>query len=134
MATYGGAPYGGSAYAGAFSSITGTLGLLYNTILDPAQLPIAGVNITARLMPTAGFRLTVPFAEVARTVNTISSATGYWELPLESYLNITPANTWYEITEEIAQVDGGRRVWTVRVTANQIVSVSAAKITPTEEV
>lgn len=133
MATYGGAPYGGSAYAGAFSAVTGTLGLLYNTILDPAQLPIAGVAVTASLKPTAGFRLTPPLAEVARTVNTVSSATGYWELPLESWLNITPANTWYEIVEEIPQADGGRRVWTVRVTANQILSVSAARITPTEE-
>lgn len=130
MATYGGAPYGGSAYGGAFSAVTGTLGLLYNTILDPAQLPIAGVNVTARLMPTAGFRLTAPLSEVARTVNVISNSVGYWELPLESYLNITPANTYYEIVEEIPITDGGRRVWTVRVTANQIVSVSAARITP----
>lgn len=131
MATYGGAPYGGSAYGGAFSAVTGTLGLLYNTILDPAQLPITGVNVTATLKPTAGFRLSVPLAEVARTVNTISNSVGYWELPLESYLNITPANTYYEIVEEIPQADGGRRVWTCRVTANQIVSVSAARITPT---
>lgn len=131
MATYGGAPYGGSAYAGAFSAVTGTLGLLFNTILDPAQLPVVGVKITAQLMPTAGFRLSVPLSEVARTVNTISNSVGYWELPLESYLNITPANTYYRIIEEIPQVDGGRRVWTVRVTANQIVSVSAARVTPT---
>lgn len=130
MATYGGAPYGGVAYAGAFSPITGTLGLLYNTILDPAQIPIPNVTVTATLKPTAGFRLSLPLAEVSRTVTTQSSLTGYWELPLESYLNITPANTWYEIVEEIPQVDGGRRVWTVRVVANQIVSVSAARITP----
>jgi hypothetical protein len=130
MATYGGAPYGGAAYAGAFSSVTGTLGLLYNTILDPAQLPIIGVKITATLKPTAGFRLTSPLSEVARSVNTISSATGYWELPLESYLNITPANTYYEIREEILPADGGIRVWTCRVTANQTISVSAARITP----
>lgn len=130
MATYGGAPYGGASYSGAFSAVTGTLGLLYNTILDPAQLPIAGVLVTARLMPTAGFRLSVPLAEVARTVTTLSSAVGYWELPLESYLNITPSLTYYEIVEEIPQADGGRRVWTVRVTANQIISVSAARITP----
>lgn len=131
MATYGGAPYGGAAYAGAFSSVTGTLGLLYNTILDPAQLPITGISVYAKLMPTAGFRLSVPLSEVARQVNTVSNSVGYWELPLESYLNITPSNTYYEIVEEIPQVDGGRRVWTVRVTANQIVSVSAARITPT---
>lgn len=130
IATYGGAPYGGVGYGGAFSALTGTLGLLFNTILDPAQLPIAGVQVTAKLMPTAGFRLSVPLSEVARQVTTISNAVGYWELPLESYLNITPANTYYEIVEEIPQVDGGRRVWTVRVTANQIVSVSAARITP----
>lgn len=130
MATYGGAPYGGVGYAGAFSPITGTLGLLYNTILDPAQLPIAGVEVTATLKPTAGFRLSLPLAEVARTVSTVSSLTGYWELPLESWLNITPANTYYEIVEQIPQADGGRRVWTVRVIANQIISVSAARITP----
>ncbi len=130
MSSYGGAPYGGTSYAGAFSPVTGTLGLLYNTILDPAQIPIPNVLVTARLMPTAGFRLSLPLAEVARTVSTTSSATGYWELPLESWLNITPANTWYEIVEEIPQADGGRRVWTVRVIANQIVSVSAARITP----
>lgn len=130
MATYGGAPYGGSAYAGAFSAITGTLGLLYNTILDPAQLPIPNVTVTATLKPTAGFRLSVPLAEVARTVTTQSNAVGYWELPLESYLNITPASTWYEIVEDIPQADGGRRVWTVRVIANQIISVSQARVTP----
>lgn len=130
MPTYGGAPYGGTGYAGAFSPVTGTLGLLYNTILDPAQLPVSGVLVTARLMPTAGFRLSLPLAEVARTVSTVSNSVGYWELPLESWLNITPANTWYEIVEEIPQADGGRRVWTVRVIANQIVSVSAARITP----
>lgn len=131
MPTYGGAPYGGAAYAGAFSAVTGTLGLLYNTILDPAQLPVPGVLVNATLKPSAGFRLSVPQAEVARTVTTVSNAVGYWELPLESWLNITPANTYYEIVEQIPQVDGGRRVWTVRVTANQIVSVSAARITPT---
>lgn len=133
MPVYGGAPYGGAGYAGAFSPISSTLGLLFNTILDPAQLPVANVLVTATLKPTAGFRLSLPLAEVARTVSTTSSATGYWELPLESWLNITPANTWYEIVEEIPQVDGGRRVWTVRVIANQIVSVSAARITPGEE-
>lgn len=130
MASYGGAPYGGAGYAGAFSPITGTLGLLFNTILDPAQLPVTNVLVTARLMPTAGFRITAPFSEVARTVSTLSNSVGYWELPLEAHLNITPALTYYEIVEDIPQVDGGRRVWTVRVAANQIVSVSAARITP----
>lgn len=130
MATYAGAPYGGSAYAGAAVSISTTLGLLYNTLLNPSSLPIVGVEVTATLKPTSGFRIAAPSAEVSRTVSTVSNTVGYWELPLESYLNITPANTYYQVVENIPQVSGGRRVWTVRVTAGQIISVSAARITP----
>lgn len=129
MATYGGAPYGGVGYGGAFSAITGTLGLLHNTILDPAQLPIAGVRVECRLMPTGGFRNSVPNTEVARQVDTTSNSVGYWELPLEANSNITPVGSWYQITELIPDVDGSKRVWYVRVTANAIMSVFAAQVT-----
>lgn len=129
MATYGGAPYGGVGYAGAFSAITGTLGLLHNTILDPAQLPIANVQVEIKLMPTSGFRNYVPNTEVARQVTVITNAVGYWECPVEANANILPAGSWYQVTELIPDVDGGKRVWYVRVTANAIMSVSSAQVT-----
>lgn len=128
MATYGGAPYGGSAYAGAFSSVTGTLGLLYNTVLDPAQIPVPNVPVTAKLMPVPGFRSSTGNTEVARQVDTTSNSAGYWELPLEANSNITPSGTYYEITEYIPVVDGGPRVWLVRVTANVVQSVFSSKV------
>jgi hypothetical protein len=86
------------------------------------------VQVEIKLMPTAGFRLSIPNAEVARQVIVVSNAVGYWECPVESNANISPLGSWYQVTELIPDVDGGKRVWYVRVTANQIVSVSAAKV------
>lgn len=130
MATYGGAPYGGSAYGGAYASVTFRLGVVYNTILGPNALPVPGVKVEILLMPTAGFRTYDDETEVARQMNLVSNALGYWETPLELNTNITPALTYYRVTELIPEASGGRRVWNILVNATGPSRVSDIRTIP----
>lgn len=127
--SYGGCSYGGCAYGGGSDDVTPTQGVLFNTIKDPSGNVLSNVQVIVTLMPTAGFRNDYSLAEVARRVDTDTDTFGYWELPLEANANITPANTWYEVNELIPDVDGGKRVWYVRVAAGVAASVSASQVT-----
>jgi hypothetical protein len=127
MSQYGGAPYGGAPYGAGFIAPTLTDGVLFNTIRDAAGSPVASCPVDVRLMPYAGFR--TDGTEVARMVSTTSAADGSWALPLYGSALISPANTYYQVTEYIPEVRGGKRVWLVRVTAGSAISVFSAQVT-----
>jgi hypothetical protein len=105
---------------------------LSNTILDPSGSPVAGARVVARLLPTPGFR-TSGGSEVAGQVETDTNASGAWSLTLERNADITPENTFYEITEYVPV--GGRtyrRVWTVSVPSSSATLLDAL-ITPPQD-
>lgn len=103
------------------STITGT-------IKDPAGGAVASVPVICRLMPTGGFR-TADGTEVAREVRTTTNAGGVYTLVIERNAGITPANTYYEVTELIPAVNGGPKVWNISVGASDQ-TVLAALVTP----
>lgn len=126
MATYGGAPYGGAPYGGGFIQPTLTQGVLFNTVRDASGSPVAGCPVDVRLMPYAGFR--GDGTEVARLLTVTTDSSGFWQTALDGNALISPAGTYYEVTEYIPEVRGGKRVWLVRVTAGVAVSVFSAQV------
>lgn len=103
-----------------------------NTLEDPSGGDVEGIAVTVTLMPTAGFRVS-DAVEVARTVSTTTDVNGAWSLALERNSNITPANTYYRVVEEIPASQGGRRTWNIQVGASNQ-TVSAALVTPLPDV
>lgn len=78
-----------------------------NTVRDSAGTALAGVPVTIRLMPAGGFR-TSDSAELAKTLNTVTNASGVWSVALERNEDISPAGTYYQALEKIP---GGERKW-----------------------
>lgn len=105
----------------ATSNITGT-------ITDPTGVAVVGATVVAKLMPSGGFR-TVQGTEVAQAVSTTTNGSGVYTLALEQNSNITPGNSYYEITEYIPAANGGPKVWNISVGAADQ-SVYAALVTP----
>ena len=103
-----------------------------NTILDPLGVAVPSVRVVAKLMPTAGFREDT-LTEVARICETTSDSNGAWSLALERNSNISPEDTYYEITEFIPVADGGTRKWFIQVGASDQ-TVYAALISPLPDV
>jgi hypothetical protein len=102
-----------------------------NTIKSPNGTAIAGVPVSAVLMPSAGFRIS-DFSEVARIVTTTTDAAGFWQLDLERNANVTPTNSWYEVIEAVPNASGGRRVWNIAVGASDQ-SLLASLVTPAQQ-
>lgn len=102
-----------------------------NTIKAPDGTAIAGVPVSVMLMPSAGFRIS-DFTEVARITTTTTNASGFWQLDLERNANITPSNSWYEVSEQVPNAAGGRRVWQIAVGASDQ-SLLASLVTPAEQ-
>lgn len=79
-------------------------GTLSNRILDPSGTAQVGVTVTARLMgergPVSGFRIDTGY-EVTSAEQTTSDSSGDWSMTLERNSNISPAGTYWEITEEV---------------------------------
>jgi hypothetical protein len=104
----------------ATSTITGT-------ITDPTGVAVSGALVVCRLMPTGGFR-TADGSEVARAVSTTTNASGVYSFVLERNSGISPANSYYEITEYIPAANGGTKVWNISVGAsNQTTYASLAR-------
>lgn len=99
-----------------------------NTVTGPTGTVVSGARVVARLMPSAGFRVDT-FSEVARVVETVTNGSGAWSLALERNTNITPASTYYQITELIPNSSGGPRVWNISVGASNQ-TVLAALVDP----
>lgn len=102
-----------------------------NTIKDPSGTAIASVPVQARLMPSAGFRIS-DFTEVARIESTTTDSSGFWQMDLERNSNITPSNSWYEVTELIPDASGGKRVWLIAV-GDSDQSLLGSLVTPAEQ-
>lgn len=85
-----------------------------NTLKDPSGTAVSGATITAKLMPCGGFRS--DNSEVTPIETTTSDGSGNWTLSLERNDQITPANTYYEITEDMGSTQGIRQ-WAISVTA-----------------
>lgn len=106
----------------ATSTITGT-------ITDPSGVAVAGAAVSCTLMPAGGFR-SADGSEVARTVNTTTNASGVYTLVLERNSGITPANTYYEINEQVPAAQGGVQVWRISVGASNQTVLAALVATP----
>ncbi len=102
-----------------------------NTIKDASGTAIPSVPVQVRLMPSGGFRIS-DFTEVARLDSTSTDATGFWSLDLERNANITPANSWYEVTELVPDSAGGKRVWFIAV-GDSDQSLLASLVTPAQQ-
>jgi hypothetical protein len=102
-----------------------------NTVKDSSGTVIASVPVQVRLMPSGGFR-TADFTEVARLVSTTTNSSGFWSLLLERNSTITPANSWYEVTEFVPESAGGKRVWNIAVGASDQ-NLLASLVTPAQQ-
>lgn len=105
----------------ATSTITGT-------ITGPTGTVVSGAQVVCRLMPLGGFR-SADGSEVARAVATTTNGSGVYTLVLERNSGITPANTYYQLTEFIPEAQGGTRVWNISVGASNQ-TVLASLVTP----
>lgn len=98
-----------------------------NLLTDLNGTPIAAVRVIARLIP-GGFRI-AEGSEIASQDETTSDAGGNWSIALERNANISPAGTYYEIEEQIPDLNGGPRIYPVSVGAtNQ--TLQAALVSP----
>lgn len=107
----------------ATSTITNTI-----TTLD-GTTAVAGVPVIVRLMPVGGW-VTATGAEVAREYRTVTDASGVWTLTLTESASITPANTYYEVTELIPRAYGGPRKCNISVGAPNQTLYAALISTP----
>jgi hypothetical protein len=88
-----------------------------NTIKDPGGNPVVGATVTATLQPSPGFRIS-DNSEVAEQLSAVTDGTGTWTLALERTANITPANSFYLITESLPASVGGSNTWAIQVGAS----------------
>lgn len=99
-----------------------------NTIKDPSGVAVAGVAVTATLLPGPGFRID-DGTEVAEMVSTTSDGSGHWTLTLEQTANINPAGTYYLINEAIPAAQGGPDQWVIQVGGSNA-TLQASLVTP----
>lgn len=103
-----------------------------NTITDPSGTAVANVRVIVRTCPRGSFR-TADGSEVAPTVETTTNASGVWSLSLERNSGITPANSYYEVEEQLPINKGGPRHYTIQVgSSNQ--TLLAALVSPIPDI
>jgi hypothetical protein len=104
-----------------------------DTITDPLGAAVVGARVVARLLPTPGSRI-AEGTEVVGQVETVTNGSGVWSLALERNSNITPANTFYEITEYVEYGERTHRVvWNVQVgSSNQTVQQAQVLMPPAQ--
>lgn len=103
-----------------------------NIITDPRGIPLAGVGVTVQLQPGPGFRLS-DGSEVSGSVQAVTNAAGLWSLALERNSNITPAGSYWLVSEDIPAGAGGQRSWRITVgavDANLLASTIVAAPSP----
>lgn len=101
-----------------------------NTVKDPTGAVVADAKIIIRLAPCGGFRVTEG-TEVAQRYETVTDTNGLWSITLERNSNITPANTYYEVEEQIPLSRGGSKRWIFQVGAtNQSLSAAIVTVVP----
>lgn len=85
-----------------------------NTITASNGVPLSGVAVNIKLMPSGGFLIDTK-TEIVRELNVTTNGAGQWLASLESNQNIHPDGTWYEILEKIPKSYGGNRTWIIGV-------------------
>lgn len=106
----------------ATSTITGT-------ITDPAGTDLANVRVVCRLLPRPCFE-TATGVELAPVVETVTNASGVYTLTLVRTVDITPSNSYYEITEYIPDRYGGPVKHVIQVGASNQSVLAALVTTP----
>lgn len=106
-------------------SLTSTIS---NTIKDLNGTAIAGVSVDILLKPQGAFRID-DNTEIAPKETVVTDVNGTWSINLERTSNISPANSYYSVTEKIPVANGGPATWAIQVGAtNQ--ALQAVLITP----
>ena len=80
--------------------------VITGTIQDPTGTALANVKVNAVLRPRPAF-VTATGVELAATVSTTTNASGVYTFTLTRTADITPADSYYEITEYIPDIYGG---------------------------
>ena len=76
------------------------------TIQDPTGAALSGVTVVARILPRPAF-VTATGVELAPLYSTTTNGSGVYALTLTRTADITPAESFYEITEYIPDRYGG---------------------------
>lgn len=69
-----------------------------NTLVDAAGTPVSGVTVRAQLVPATAFA-SDGSSEIIRSTSTTSDVDGIWTLNLTRQDDITPAGSWWVISE-----------------------------------
>lgn len=70
-----------------------------NTVTGPTGVPISGTLVEIELVPNSGFRTNSQ--EIVQSYFTTTDVNGLWTATLERNSDITPANSYYIVTEHI---------------------------------
>lgn len=106
--------------------------IISNTVTNPSGTALEGVPVVVRLVPGGGFRIS-DSSEVTPKVTTVTDSSGDWSLVLEENANITPANSYYEVEEQLTAAQGGPRKFTFEVGAADS-TLYAALINPINDI
>lgn len=88
--------------------------IISNVITDASGTPLAGVPVIITLVPHAAFRVS-DSSEVAPRQTVTTDTTGTWSMALERNSNITPADSFYDVEEQLPTTQGGPRHWAIQV-------------------
>lgn len=88
-----------------------------HTVTGPTGTALEGVPIIIRLVPRGAFR-TADGTEVAPVYETTTNASGVWSATLERNSGISPANSFYEVEQQLTKAQGGPRKYTFQVGAS----------------
>lgn len=101
-----------------------------HTITGPTGTALSGVPIIIRLVPRGAFR-TADGSEVAPVYTTTTNASGQWSATLERNSGISPANSYYEVEQQLTQAQGGPRKYNFQVGAsNQSLFAALINVIP----
>lgn len=98
-------------------------------ILDPAGTALANVKVTVRLFPVPAFR-TSDNAELSAQKETLTASDGSYSFTLERTSGITPAGSYYIITEYLPQQYGGAIKHLIQVGAVAATVQASLLVTP----
>lgn len=90
--------------------------VISNTITDIDGTPMAGIEAIIECIPGPAFRLN-DGSEIASRIAVLTNGSGIWSATLEESSNITPAGTYYRVTERIPKESGGYKRWYFNVPA-----------------
>jgi putative SOS response-associated peptidase YedK len=102
--------------------------IITHTITGPTGTALSAVPVIIRLVPRGAFR-TADGSEVAPTYVTTTNASGVWSATLERNSGISPANSFYEVEQQLSPAQGGPRKYTFQVGAGNA-TLFASLISP----